>query len=554
MLCSKDVAGPKAWHKYEDEIERLQKIIDQQPEEFRRLGQTAELLVAQYRHGESLKLFESAIELVDTARLESPEVYNPYHEHLLRAYAATLDFVGDIPAVEGIFHKLMDVYPHGQYLGEYAVFMHRRKRDFVKAEELYKSALQYWPDDSSIHLKYAGFLRHIRRDLEGAEAEYKLAINTNPKNPDAVGSYASYLHGVKRNVHMAEITYAKAVEIDPTHANNLCNFGLFLSEEKQDYAKAEVYYKGVLEVTPKHANTLYNYAVMLDSHCGRRDDAESLYERALAVEPRHAFALYNLAVLREEKVMIAEREEAEARDAPAPAAAESNNEKGETAGDGSGGGTLVSSKAVAKQKSMLQKTEAEKMARRSAVCELYARAFDADPQDATTAADYGRFLYARMDKREEAEIVLFKALALDDRHIVALYNLALAMHKKGRLEDAERLFSNLLTESPTHAAGTQQMGRMFVDRFKESNDQKHLETAMTCYERAFQLVKDPTTAVLEYLKFTSALAPNKLKIRAISFVEKYMKKFGPGSLGRESTIKQVLQGMGKIATRVAPVA
>ena len=36
--------------------------------------------------------------------------------------------------------------------------------------------------------------------------------------------------------------------------------------------------------------------------------------------------------------------------------------------------------------------------------------------------------------------MLMKAMALDSKHAVALYNLALVMHKKNRLEDAERLF------------------------------------------------------------------------------------------------------------------
>lgn len=553
MLCAKDTIPRKQWGKYEEEINRLKEVIDAQPEAFVREGQHAELLVSQYRHGEALNLFESAIEGANVARLEAPEVYSAYHEHLLRIYAGTLDAVGDIPAEEGVFNSLMEVYPDGQYLGEYAVFLHRRKRDFVKAQDIYEKALREFPDDSSIHLKYAGFLRHVRRDLERAEKHYKLAIDANPENPDAVGSYASYLHGVKRDVEMAERTYIKATELDPTHANNLCNYGLFLSEEKRDFEKAELYYKRVLEVTPQHANTLYNYAVMLDSHCDRRDDAESLYERAIAVEPRHAFALYNLAVLKEEKVMIAEKEENSSGSGNSAGGGVGGGEAGPDGGEaGLNGAGLVSSKRVAEEKAAGRKSEKEKLARRAAVCDLYARAHDSDPHDATTAADYGRFLLARMDKRDEAETVLMKAMALDSKHAVALYNLALVMHKKNRLEDAERLFLNLLAVSPTHAAGTQQMGRMYVDQFKASSEPTHLEAGMTCYERSFQLVKDPTSAVLEYLKITSSMASNKQKIRAIAFVEKYMAKFGPGSLGKESTIRQVLKGMGAIATRVKP--
>ena len=94
------------------------------------------------------------------------------------------------------------------------------------------------------------------------------------------------------------------------------------------------------------------------------------------------------------------------------------------------------------------------------------------------------------------------------------------------------------------------MGRNYVDKFKVSGSSEDIDSAMTCYEKVFQLVKDPTAAVLEYLKIVSNMASNKQKIRAIAFIEKYMARFGSGSLGREAQIKQVLKGMGKIATRV----
>jgi tetratricopeptide (TPR) repeat protein len=526
MLCTQEKSGKRDWRKYQDEIERLKRRIDSVQEEFVRNGQHAELLVAQHRHSEALQLFSSAIQGADEARKEKPDVYSSFHEHMLKTYASTLDHIGDIPAEEGIFLQLMEVYPGGQYLGDYAVFLHRRKRDFAKAQTMYEKALEAYPKDSSIHLKYAGFLRHVRRDLEGAEKYYKSAIKANPENPDALGSYASYLHGVKGDVHAAEEKYKEAVEMDSTHANNLCNYGLFLSEEKQDYIRAETYYKTVLEVTPSHSNTLYNYAVMLDSHCGRRADAEGLYERAIHVEPRHAFALYNLAVLKEEKAMVAEREALE---------------------ETTLGGTKIGKSDGSEP---MKQTEKEKLARRKAVCDLYARAHDADPLDATTAADYGRFLLARMDRLEDAEPVLLHALQKDPHCVVALYNMALLKQRKSLFPDAEKLYATLLALQPTHSAGTQQMGRNYIDKFKAEGNHEDIDSAMTCYERAFQLVKDPTATVLEYLKIVSNMASNKQKIRAIAFIEKYMARFGSGSLGREAQIKQVLKGMGKIATKV----
>ena len=92
-----------------------------------RNGQHAELLrlsTAIERHFNYLaQLF-----WVPMHRKAKPSVYNSFHEHILRAYAAALDHVGDIQAEEGVFLQLMELYPDGQYLGDYVAYLHRRKR------------------------------------------------------------------------------------------------------------------------------------------------------------------------------------------------------------------------------------------------------------------------------------------------------------------------------------------------------------------------------------------------------------------------------------------
>jgi len=115
-----------------------------------------------------------------------------------------------------------------------------------------------------------------------------------------------------------------------------------------------------LDVSPSHANTLYNFAVMLDTHCKRKDEAEILYRRSLEVEPRHSYALYNLAVLLEEKYSKLDR-----------------------AADSASGGESALSYG---EDGVVSTKEARKLE----VCELYKRAVEADPRDATTIADYGR--------------------------------------------------------------------------------------------------------------------------------------------------------------------
>jgi Tfp pilus assembly protein PilF len=385
----------------------------------------------------------------------------------------------------------------------------------------HSTTVVFHPNQSSIHLKYAGFLRHVRRDLKEAEVHYQKAISTNPNNPDALGSYASYLHGVAGNMKEGERYYRAAIEQDHTHANNLCNYGLFLSEEKRDYKEAEKYYKLALQHHSTHANTLYNYAVMLDSHCNRSDDAEGLYERAIQQEPKHAFALYNLAVLREEKLMMLEATE-----------------------------VMEDTKVHSSIKTQ----------RRRAVMELYRRAHDSDPNDATTAADYGRFLLSRMDDAEQSEKVLLKSLELDKNQLVGLYNLGVLKHKhhggeadgvekKAFYENAEQLYTKLLTLNPKHAAGLQQMGRLEVEFFKLTKDASRMTNAQQYYERAIKFARNSTPVLLEYLKVSHIHGNNKQKLVTIAFIEAYINKHA-GTMGHVTEVRQMLKSMGKIATRV----
>eukprot|EP00597_Dinobryon_sp_UTEXLB2267_P009215 CAMPEP_0170087648 /NCGR_PEP_ID=MMETSP0019_2-20121128/22087_1 /TAXON_ID=98059 /ORGANISM="Dinobryon sp., Strain UTEXLB2267" /LENGTH=277 /DNA_ID=CAMNT_0010305431 /DNA_START=319 /DNA_END=1148 /DNA_ORIENTATION=+ len=270
----------------------------------------------------------------------------------------------------------MNMDPLGYYISDYAVFLHRRKRDYDKAQSFYSKALLQWPDQASLHLKYAGFLRHVRRDVGGAEQHYKRSVELNPKNADALGNYASFLHGVYNNTTQAEKLYKQAVQLDDTHTNNLCNYGLFLSEERREY-----------RMNPKHANTLYNYAVMLDTHLQRKDEAEATYRTCLVSEPKHAFALYNLAVLLEERLF----------------------------------GTAA--------KPVLQQPQQQNQ-RREEVCSLYKRAVEADPRDSSTLADYGRFLLVRMDDPVRGRQILQASLKMNPSCEIALYNLAVMLHRQ----------------------------------------------------------------------------------------------------------------------------
>lgn len=157
------------------------------------------------------------------------------------AYAQLLDQLGRYKDEGAIFKELLKYSPNEYFLGEYAIFLHRRKKDFNSAEKFYQKSLELYPNQASIHLKYASFLRYVRNDMVSAEIHYIDAV-TSCSNSETLGCYASYLHSI-RKIDEAEAMYKRAVVMDRTHVNNLCNYGLLLSEERGNYNVAEEYYK-----------------------------------------------------------------------------------------------------------------------------------------------------------------------------------------------------------------------------------------------------------------------------------------------------------------------
>eukprot|EP00596_Hydrurales_sp_CCMP1899_P006889 CAMPEP_0119044564 /NCGR_PEP_ID=MMETSP1177-20130426/32438_1 /TAXON_ID=2985 /ORGANISM="Ochromonas sp, Strain CCMP1899" /LENGTH=398 /DNA_ID=CAMNT_0007014829 /DNA_START=191 /DNA_END=1384 /DNA_ORIENTATION=- len=275
-------------------------ISHQKEPEYVKNYRKAQLLQAQGMFELSLVHLQEA--MVGVKPFKSEYVWERLYLSVGALLAGTLDYFGKHEEAEGLYIELLDTNPTGDYICDYAIFLHRRKRDYDKAEIFFIKALALHPTHSSLHLKYAGFLRHARHDITGAKKHYETAIQVNPQNADAMGSYASFLHGVIGSMEEASACYQQAIALDFTNANNLCNYGLFLSEVKDSYEEAEKLYKQALAITPTHVNTLYNYGVMLDTHCRRKDEAETLYRGALHEEPKHPFALYNLAVLLEEKL------------------------------------------------------------------------------------------------------------------------------------------------------------------------------------------------------------------------------------------------------------
>ena len=336
---------------------------------------------------------------------------------------------GWIDKAEGLYQRALELYPeHPLATGDYAVFVHRIKKNYKEAERLYERALEIHPNHASIWSKYGNFLKSIKRDYKRAEFCFKEAVKADPKNPDCLSTYAVFCHGTKRDIDTAEMLYERAYDSDKTHVNNLSNYGLFLSEMKGDFHRSQKLYQAAMEIDPNHANSIYNYAVLCDSGLKDQTLAESLYKQCLEVSDKHAFALYNLAILIEE---------------------------------------------------MRGKTEAGK----EEVDGLFRRATEAAPNDAVTLADYGRFKMIVCKDVGTSERLLRQALQIDPGCLVGNYNLGLLLlNHKNDMNGAASCFRNGLKSNSGHHPSLVYLARICAEQGDAGNAEKFFRMALKASE------------------------------------------------------------------------
>jgi len=69
-----------------------------------------------------------------------------------------LDYLSKYDKAEEVYTEILQLDPLGYYIGEFAIFLHRRKRDFDQAQSFYLKALQHWPEQATLHLKYVIYI------------------------------------------------------------------------------------------------------------------------------------------------------------------------------------------------------------------------------------------------------------------------------------------------------------------------------------------------------------------------------------------------------------
>lgn len=92
----------------------------------------AQILTCVGKHSESLAYFAEAQKLLFASK--SDPVWKRLYCSVCLNHATALDVVGQYDKENQIFKEVMAVDPTGIHIGDYALFLHRRRREFDQAQ------------------------------------------------------------------------------------------------------------------------------------------------------------------------------------------------------------------------------------------------------------------------------------------------------------------------------------------------------------------------------------------------------------------------------------
>ncbi|WP_246327254.1 tetratricopeptide repeat protein, partial [Candidatus Competibacter phosphatis] len=124
-----------------------------------------------------------------------------------------------------VIEFIVDHIPLGEEKWGTSVLLQRLENSSSElVDRLYKRMVGAAPSDADTLGNYAIFLARKRGDLDEAEAYFKRALEANPKHVNNLGNYANFLADQRGDLDRAESYYQRALEIDPKHAYHLGNY------------------------------------------------------------------------------------------------------------------------------------------------------------------------------------------------------------------------------------------------------------------------------------------------------------------------------------------
>jgi Tfp pilus assembly protein PilF len=169
------------------------------------------------------------------------------------------------------------------------------RKDYDRAEEFYKRAIEADPKDAASLTGYGLFMSCVRGDYDRADESYRRAVKADPHDASSLAGYAFFLHTARKDCDQADELYRRAIEADPSYANGLVFYAFFLKSIRGDCDWANQFYKRATEANPDLATFLDNAALFLDSVHRDRDLVDEFYRFVLDANPKSPESLANYA-------------------------------------------------------------------------------------------------------------------------------------------------------------------------------------------------------------------------------------------------------------------
>ncbi|KAG4196321.1 hypothetical protein ERO13_A06G164250v2 [Gossypium hirsutum] len=148
---------------------------------------------------DEIRLWEPMVE--EASRIRGESVHDKALEYQIRQQLVSPLHVEVEPDNHEVHFRTNLVYQmriveqpnNSLLLTNYAQFLHLVVKDYDRAEEYFKRAIEVEPQDAEALGLYADFLWEVRNDQWGAEEMYIQAVEADTKNPFQVSKYANFL-------------------------------------------------------------------------------------------------------------------------------------------------------------------------------------------------------------------------------------------------------------------------------------------------------------------------------------------------------------------------
>lgn len=159
------------------------------------------------------------------------------------------------------------------------------------------------PTHANNFCNFGLFLSEELKEYPRAEEMYKHALNVAPTHSNTLYNYAVMLDTHCNRKVEAETFYRRALDVDPKHSYALYNIAVLLEEialeRNGEEGKLEIamFYKRAVEADSRDAAAVADYGRYLLVRLDDCKHAEPLLQRALHMDDENEVALYNLGLL-----------------------------------------------------------------------------------------------------------------------------------------------------------------------------------------------------------------------------------------------------------------